>query len=170
MKFPRLPAEQVVEILDMINAGGNHMAVAASHEITLPHLYHIMKQQGVKIGRGHQSSVLDRFSESDIDQMIALYEADERVLVICAQFDMTERVFYSVLATLGVPTRAERKEEVLGEDLRIEKAVRMYSEGWAYWKIEVETGIHHLRLLKVLHKRGYKMRINRELRPRELKK
>ena len=156
-KYYRLPPEQILEMCDMYNAGGNPAAIASAYGIELLHLMEVLKEQGV-VTKERRRTVLERYDEEMLDELSRMYEQGEKVVDICAHFELQTSTFYSLLRELGIPPRTQTPEALSGFVDALDKAVAMYMKGHPYWQIESETGISNQALVRALHKRGLKMR------------
>jgi len=113
---------------------------------------------GGEVLRG-KASVVEKFDESTLEAIVADYKLGLRIKEIVAKYNIpTTGTFYSLLNQLGVPVRSQTQSVLEARRRAINEAVQMYKDGYAYWQIRDDTGIHQPELCAELHRRGVPMR------------
>lgn len=155
MAYPRLPLEQRVEIIDAaVVAGLSPYEISQIHHIPEGQVISILREQGIPTGRRYGSSVADKFSAAQLDDIVADYkDFDMQVREVCQKWGLSHQQLLRLLDQLQIPRRINMSEYRLGSALRLQRAVQMYVDGAKMLEIYDETGVGSPTLYKELYQR-----------------
>lgn len=143
MPLQKVTDEVRGEIKDMTKAGVPAKQIAEELEVSIPTIYRILGEEGLKPAKATQKMV-NRLSEEELDHLLEMYLVDwEPVSEILFQFDLNHNQLYQLLGDLNIEPRRKQPHTVEAKESMIEHALDLYlnNPDMTVDEIVQETGV-----------------------------
>ncbi len=159
MPMKRINEEMRGEIKEMTTAGMPVKKIATELELSVPSVYRILAEEGLKPTKA-VLKVVDRLSEEDLEHILEQYYDFLPVGEILFQFNLNHNQLYQILQDMGLEPRRKQSQTKEAQGMMIDHALDLYQNDSDMTVDEIvrETGVSQPTIHNEIARRGLEKR------------